>query len=187
MYAYTFERYIERGEDGRGDRREIGRIVHKFIIFQNGISELRNELRTGTALILIFMYGTNGTCEKAGKNNHLFCSYFDLFSFCSYIILKNDMAEMKIMTINVRGVRNPQKRGAFFEYLRTCKFDVCLMQEVHLTDEKDVGIFTNEWRWGGLHGSGLGVLCGNREIKIVDSLLGSTGEGYGGQHKKEEF
>lgn len=35
-----------------------------------------------------------------------------------------------------------------YEFLLFYNFDVCLLQEVHLKDEGDVAVFTEEWRGG---------------------------------------
>lgn len=63
-----------------------------------------------------------------------------------------------------------------YEFLLFYNFDVCLLQEVHLKDEGDVAVFTEEWRggesaWsiGGVHGTGVGVLCGNQSVQIKES------------------
>lgn len=84
---------------------------------------------------------------------------------------------LKILTLNIRGLRNLVKRTAFFSYLKTMVFDICLVQEVHLKDERDVIQFTREWdrgdsRWniGGVHSSGVGVLFGNRNF-IVEKCV----------------
>lgn len=86
------------------------------------------------------------------------------------------MGKIRIITLNVRGLKNAQKRQMVYEFLLFYNFDVCLLQEVHLKDEGDVAVFTEEWRggesaWsiGGVHGTGVGVLCGNKSIQIKES------------------
>lgn len=84
----------------------------------------------------------------------------------------------KITTLNVRGLQNKKKRRSVFSHLATLDFTVCLLQEVHLKSEKDKVNFSREWvkgesRWsiGGVHSSGVGLLCGNnREIEILNSF-----------------
>lgn len=78
-----------------------------------------------------------------------------------------------LASINVRGLRNPVKRATVFSHLSSICFSVCFLQ-VHLKDQNYVERFTREWvqgesRWsvGGVHSTGVGVLCGNRELKIV--------------------
>lgn len=85
------------------------------------------------------------------------------------------MALFNIITVNVRGVRNKVKRGGVFSFLSCLNFDVCLLQEVHLRDGDDVRRFSKEWvrgesRWGigGVHSTGVGILFGGREFKIVN-------------------
>lgn len=87
------------------------------------------------------------------------------------------MGEIKIMSINVRGLRNFWKRRAVYEFLTVCDFDICMVQEAHLRDEGDVLLFTEEWGggeavWsvGSVYGSGVGVLCGRKSIKIIDTF-----------------
>lgn len=86
------------------------------------------------------------------------------------------MVRFRIITLNVRGLKNARKRQMVYEFLLFYNFDVCLLQEVHLKDEKDVVIFSEQWRggesaWsiGGVYGTGVGVLCGNKSIKIKES------------------
>lgn len=86
------------------------------------------------------------------------------------------MGKFRIITLNVRGLKNARKRKMVYEFLLHYNFDVCLLQEVHLKDEGDIDLFTEEWRggesaWsiGGVHGTGVGVLCGNKSIRIKES------------------
>lgn len=93
------------------------------------------------------------------------------FFFCCW-----DTGKIRIITLNVRGLKNARKRQMVYEFLLFYNFDVCLLQEVHLKDEGDVAVFTEEWRggesaWsiGGVHGTGVGVLCGNQSVQIKES------------------
>lgn len=86
------------------------------------------------------------------------------------------MGKIRIITLNVRGLKNARKRKMVYEFLLCYNFDICLVQEAHLKDEGDVVVFTEEWRggeasWsiGGVHGTGVGVLCGNKGIRIMES------------------
>lgn len=56
--------------------------------------------------------------------------------------------------LNVRGLRNARKRKIVFEFLLSCYFDICLVQEVHLRDERDAALFSEEWRGGEARWSG---------------------------------
>lgn len=87
------------------------------------------------------------------------------------------MGEIRIITLNVRGLKSAQKRKIVYEFLLSYNFDVCLVQEAHLRDERDVALFTEEWKggeasWsiGGVHGTGVGVLCGDKDIRIIESF-----------------
>lgn len=87
------------------------------------------------------------------------------------------MSTLKIITVNVRGLRDRTKRATVFAHLASIKFSLCLLQEVHLKDDNDVSLFSREWvkgdsRWsiGGVHSTGVGVLCGDGETRIVGSF-----------------
>ena len=54
------------------------------------------------------------------------------------------MNKIRIISLNVRGLRNKYKRIAIFNYLKTNKFDIVCLQETHLT-EKDVPIWEKQW------------------------------------------
>lgn len=58
------------------------------------------------------------------------------------------MGEIRIITLNVRGLKSAQKRKIVYEFLLSYNFDVCLIQEAHLRDERDVALFTEEWNGG---------------------------------------
>ena len=51
-------------------------------------------------------------------------------------------------TYNVRGLRNPLKRRAVFDFLSSQRLLICFLQEVHLKDRGDVVRFSREWGWG---------------------------------------
>ena len=94
------------------------------------------------------------------------------------------MTELKIMSVNVRGLRSKGKRGAVFAHLSLLDFQVCLLQEVHLKDGDDCKRFSKEWgrgesRWGvgGVHSTGVGVLFGGRDFKIIHCLSAVKGQG----------
>lgn len=85
------------------------------------------------------------------------------------------MGKLWIITLNVRGLKRARKRKIVFEFLLSYHFDICLIQEAHLRDERDVVLSTEEWRggealWsvGGVHGSG--ILCGTKDIRIIESF-----------------
>ena len=51
---------------------------------------------------------------------------------------------MSIVTINVRGLRDPQKRREVFVYFKKIKYDVILLQEMHSCENDEV-IWSSEW------------------------------------------
>ena len=90
------------------------------------------------------------------------------------------------VSLNVRGLRDFVKRRAVFSYLEGVGFDFCFLQEVHLRDGGDVSRFKREWDkgesvWGigGVHSSGVGILCGHREVKEEDSFVVMQGRVIG--------
>ena len=52
---------------------------------------------------------------------------------------------VKVLTVNVRGMRKKWTRTSIFRELRKLKTDICLLQECHVT-KNDVDIWTNEWK-----------------------------------------
>ena len=87
------------------------------------------------------------------------------------------MSLFSVLTLNVRGMRNGGKRGSVFQYLSQVSFQVCFIQEVHLRDGGDVGVFSGGWlkgesRWGvgGVHSSGVGVLFGDQDFHVSGSF-----------------
>ena len=44
---------------------------------------------------------------------------------------------LKILTINVNGLNQPNKRSKIFNYLKTNKIDITLLQETHSTNETE--------------------------------------------------
>ena len=58
----------------------------------------------------------------------------------TYQTIKN----LKIVTLNVRGLRNKKKRLSLFRLLKEGHYDIIALQETHLT-ETDIHIIENEW------------------------------------------
>lgn len=87
------------------------------------------------------------------------------------------MSVFNLMSVNVRGLRDEVKRTAVFASLQHSAFSVCFLQEVHLRDSGDISLFSKEWgrgesRWsvGGVHSTGVGILFGDRDIKVIDGF-----------------
>lgn len=96
------------------------------------------------------------------------------------------MANIQIMTMNVRGLRDTVKRTAVFSCLSNICFTFCFLQEVHLRDGGDVEQFKKEWVkgksvWsvGGVHSSGVGILFGTREVKVEGTYVAMQGRVLG--------
>ena len=90
------------------------------------------------------------------------------------------MSLFSVLTVNVRGMRNGGKRGCVFQYLSQVSFQVCFLQEVHLRDGGDVGVFSGGWlkgesRWG-VGGGGQGVIRGSG-FPCFGQLFCGAGEG----------
>ena len=74
----------------------------------------------------------------------------------------------------LEGVGTQLKGRLFFPICPPFASLCVFLQEVHLKDQNDVERFSREWvqgesRWsvGGVHSTGVGVQCGNRDLKIV--------------------
>ncbi len=52
---------------------------------------------------------------------------------------------VKVVTVNVRGMRRKWTRTAIFRELRNIKADICLLQECHIT-ENDVQEWKKQWK-----------------------------------------
>ncbi|KAL6476331.1 hypothetical protein MHYP_G00148300 [Metynnis hypsauchen] len=76
------------------------------------------------------------------------------------------------LTTNVRGLQKATKRTAVFRDLASTSASICCLQEVHLRDQRDEALFSQEWRrgkayWsvGGVHSTGVGILFGDRSFE----------------------
>ena len=85
------------------------------------------------------------------------------------------MAVVKMLSLNVRGMRDTCKRRVVYDFVDHLHVDICLLQEVHLRDIGDVAKFSREWTkgdsiWsvGGVHSTGVGILFGVKEIRVED-------------------
>ena len=59
------------------------------------------------------------------------------------------MKPLKIISLNVRGLRESKKRTNIFEWLRMNKYDIILLQETYIHCKQDTETITREW--GGRH------------------------------------
>ena len=88
------------------------------------------------------------------------------------------MGSFKVLSLNARGLRDKVKRMGVFDYVGSLHVAIIFLQEVHLRDEGDIGLFTTEWTkgdsvWsvGGVHSTGVGILFGCREIVVESSFV----------------
>ena len=81
---------------------------------------------------------------------------FDIPSLCSLMVL--------IATLNVCGLRSPQKRRQVFGFCRQHKFDVVCLQECHVSSTSEAVLWEKEWGgqafWalGSSQSRGVGIL-----------------------------
>lgn len=85
------------------------------------------------------------------------------------------MRGLNFLSLNVRGLRDSEKRRALFFSLDTMVFDVAFLQECHLKDGQDIRTFSKEWTsgasyWsiGNVHSDGLGVLFKDKGFIMED-------------------
>ena len=91
------------------------------------------------------------------------------------------MHNLKVGTINVRGIRDDSKRRNIFQYLRERQYDIIFMQELHSTKNEEI-----YWRaqWGGpmyfshykSNSRGVAILI-NKKSKIDVKKVGNDKEG----------
>jgi len=55
------------------------------------------------------------------------------------------MYSLRVLTLNVRGIADPDDRRALFFELRRWKVDICCLQEVHATTPDQLQQWSNEW------------------------------------------
>ena len=94
--------------------------------------------------------------------------------------------EIDLISINVRGIRNPWKWQTVFDYLKSLKGTVYFLQEVHLRDKGDCVRFGREWggggaEWtvGGMHSTGVGILFGDPGVQIEEVFVVMQGRVIG--------
>uniref|UniRef100_W5MP44 Reverse transcriptase zinc-binding domain-containing protein n=1 Tax=Lepisosteus oculatus TaxID=7918 RepID=W5MP44_LEPOC len=82
-----------------------------------------------------------------------------------------------IATVNVRGLRERNKRVAVFKELARRRFDLCLLRKKSIPVYKHAEQWEAGWGermgWsvGGVHSSGVGVLIGNRDVLVEGSVV----------------
>ena len=54
------------------------------------------------------------------------------------------MQDVKIMTMNTRGLRDFEKRKEVFQYIKDKEFNIILLQETHISDEIE-SLWSCQW------------------------------------------
>ena len=86
---------------------------------------------------------------------------------------------LKIASLNVRGIGNNTKRREVFNWLRSKNFSIYMLQEAHCT-ENTTDIWTNEWGYKTLFSccssnkAGVGILF-NNNFKILKAFVDPNG------------
>ncbi|KAL7852903.1 hypothetical protein SRHO_G00186880 [Serrasalmus rhombeus] len=104
----------------------------------------------------------------------------------AYLDGLESVGELTILTTNVRGLQKATKRTAVFRDLASTSASICCLQEVHLRDQRDEALFSQEWRrgkayWsvGGVHSTGVGILFGDRSFEKVSPFTIVQGRALG--------
>ena len=74
---------------------------------------------------------------------------------------------LKIITMNVRGIRNSKKRKSLFQTFKLGKYDIICLQETHIT-YNDIKLIENEW------GTNFHISEGSTHSKGLLTLFGRT-------------
>ena len=86
---------------------------------------------------------------------------------------------IKLVSFNVRGLRNPKKRRTLFHSFRKHKYDIICLQESHL-QKNDIGLIEKEWGQnfhmaeGTTRSKGLLTLYGNNVQSSYISLISES-------------
>ena len=81
------------------------------------------------------------------------------------------MENLQIASLNVRGLQNKNKRNRIFQYFKSKKYDIILLQETYSTPQ-DENIWKKEWEgptfFSSLnnHKCGVAILCTNNRNKL---------------------
>ena len=88
---------------------------------------------------------------------------------------------LKIMSLNCRGLRDNSKRKDVFKYLRERNYSICCLQDTHLTDE-DYRYIRSQWGFevflspGNRDSRGVAILFRNNfEYKVIKEKKDTTG------------
>ena len=99
------------------------------------------------------------------------CVSFFFLSFCQLlIILCAAMSQLKILSLNVRGLRNREKRRSMFSYLKNQKAGIYFLQET-FSRSLDEKIWSAEWDGQILFSHGSEHSCGVCVLMNLNSLF----------------
>ena len=103
------------------------------------------------------------------------------FSLVTFVFLLLVMA-LSICSVNVNGIAERPKRERVFNFLHTFSFDICLLQETHLSTLDQGEAWNREWGgstvWspGSNRSKGVGVLFSPANtVKIIDYKIDTDG------------
>ena len=81
--------------------------------------------------------------------------------------MNTNIKKLKIITFNVRGLKNRKKRYCLFQMLKKEQFDIIALQETHFS-ENDINIIENEW------GKNFHYSAGTNKSKGLITLFGNN-------------
>ena len=89
---------------------------------------------------------------------------------------------IKIISLNVNGIRDHKKRTTVFYWLKQQKADICLLQETHCESQTDIVSWSNEWEgktfWsiGTNYSKGVAILIKEKlDITITNTEIDTDG------------
>ena len=91
------------------------------------------------------------------------------------------MAELKIVSLNTRGIGQYKKRKTIFNYMKRQEADICLLQETHCVKSCE-NIWSTQWGSDGVYANGTSEARGvaiffqnNLRNKISDTIRDENG------------
>ena len=88
------------------------------------------------------------------------------------------MENLQIASLNLRGLQNKNKRNRIFQYFKSKKYDIILLQQTYNTPQ-DENIWKKEWEGPAFfsslnnHKCGVAILCTNNQKKLKASYENS--------------
>ena len=88
------------------------------------------------------------------------------------------MENLQIASLNIRGLQNKNKRNRIFQYFKSKKYDIILLQQTYSTPQ-DENIWKKEWEAPAFfsslnnHKCGVAILCTNNQKKLKASYENS--------------